>query len=634
MGSDVANPAHDSDSAAPPARRDGRSERLTHSNAPLGVEGQHQASTEELMNALRAYAEQGVERLVLAGGEPLTREDIATLALEARRLGVREFTLVTAGSLLAEPGRAERLRAAGVTMVRVPWWSLDESTHGRFSSGRDSPEGVMRGLRAAAAAGLVVVVTLPVAEGAPSASDRLTELHASIPAIRLFELAVAGSPRGLPGSVLEELERVCALADSAGGEIELSPDLPLPPCVFDGVEPGPSLLKRMRRQLRERAGDPTRAHVACASCALSGRCSVRAERLEQLLGDGAPHPIERVTGYLPELRGRDALRVVDADVEPFFHVDYEFAGESERGISRVGIIYRCNQPCTFCELSKMRTELDPERVRTAIRAARARGSRRLILTGGEPTLCAELASYIALAKQLGFDDVEIQTNAVQLARPGRAARLREAGLDSAQVSLHCAESAISDRLTGAPGTHEKTLAGVEALLRAGVRCTLNHLIFRDNLHLLTAFVELVAERYAPWLERIMLQFHSPRTEFASHADAREHIARYSEYASPLREAIERAQARQLRVADLQDPTGIPSLCIFGADPTYLGPILRQAESARLHAWEREWMTKVEACEDCAASELCMGVPRHYLELYGADEFEAIDAATVARVRRA
>lgn len=318
------------------------------------------------------------------------------------------------------------------------------------------------------------------------------------------------------------------------------------------------------------------------------------------------------------------LRVLGAaDVERFFHVDYEFEGGAEVDVpptARIGIIYQCNQPCTFCELAEMNTHIPPERIYAALDESRGRGARRVILTGGEPTMCRHLADYVRYAKEHGFTTIEMQTNATLLDDPALAARLREAGLTDAQVSLHGPDSEISDRLTAAPGTHRRTLAGVGNLLDAGVRVLLNHLIFRDNCHLLVDFVEMVEARWGRHRDRLVIQFHSPLHEFSRIELARRHIARYTEYALSLRRAIDRARELGHAVKDLQDPTGIPALCVLGADADYLGPILSQRRKPRFHRWESEWLTRVEACNHCAVADACMGIPKGYLAIHGADEF--------------
>ncbi len=66
-----------------------------------------------------------------------------------------------------------------------------------------------------------------------------------------------------------------------------------------------------------------------------------------------------------------------------------------------------------------------------------------------------------------------------------------------------------------------------------------------------------------------------------------------------------------------------ALCVLGADEKYLGPILDQAVRPRLHAWESEWLTRVEACKSCDLASACAGIPKYYLALHGDGEFASV-----------
>ena len=315
----------------------------------------------------------------------------------------------------------------------------------------------------------------------------------------------------------------------------------------------------------------------------------------------------------------------DKDAEQFFHVNYEWDAGPDRESSRVGVIYRCNQPCTFCHLARMSTQVPPEKVHKAIVESRERGSARIIFTGGEPTLCKTLVDYVAAASALEFTFIEIQSNAVLLAQNKRVEELVAAGLHGVQVSLHGPDSAISDALTAAPGTHQKTLLGIDNVLAAGLALTLNHLIFTDNRHLLTEFIELIKTRWSESLNLITVQFRAPKNEFQTDEEAIAHIAKYSDYVDDLKRAIDAAREAGIYVDGMQDPTGIPSLCILDGHERYLGPLRKLDELERFHQWEQDWFTRVPACESCGLADYCGGVSKEYLALHGDDEFHAVDA---------
>ena len=106
---------------------------------------------EEVGALVDVFADLGVDKVRLTGGEPLLRRDLADLVqLLARKPRIRDLALTTNGVLLAE--RAPALRAAGLHRVTV---SLDTLRPERFRAltRRPSHAQVLEGLRAVSAAG-------------------------------------------------------------------------------------------------------------------------------------------------------------------------------------------------------------------------------------------------------------------------------------------------------------------------------------------------------------------------------------------------------------------------------------------------------------------------------------------------
>jgi molybdenum cofactor biosynthesis enzyme MoaA len=577
-----------------------------------------------LRDAIIGAASRGSRTVVLTGGEPLLRADLTQLVRVARAHDLSVVLETNATRISTE--EALRLREAGVSTVRVSVVTTRAELHRSLVGDRTTPEHVFRGISACLGAGLAVRVRLPIGPGLPAAAARIAGLRRAYPAIERFELAaVAGADRD--PDLAAQLEDAVREAARSGASLEVDADQGLLPCVHRVRGEAHRLFEHVLS--REPGDRPNAACDACSACALAPRCTITAEQVRA--AGSTPTPVDDARPYLRPGRspGSRLHLLRAADVESFFHVDYEYGVQVERPTSRIGIVYRCNQVCTFCELADMDVDLPPPKVLSAIEASRRRGSRRLILTGGEPTLSPHLERYVAYARELGFETIELQTNAVLLDKPATAERLRAAGLTDAQVSLHGPDAARSDALTAAPGTHRRTLGGIDRLLAAGVRVLLNHLIFRDVAGLLLDFVDLVEKRWGAYRDRVTIQFHSPRNEFATREEALAHLPRYGEYAPMLRQAIERARTLGFAVRDLQDPTGIPSLCVLGADASYLGPIAAQAASPRLHRWEAGWMTRVAACSACDLAHACLGVPKHYVALYGEDEFRPIRLAAAS-----
>jgi len=106
----------------------------------------------------------GVRKVRLTGGEPLLRRDLASLVgMLAEAEGLTDLALTTNGLLLA--GAACTLKDAGLHRVTVSLDALDDALFRRLG-GTDRPVAdVLRGIRAAADAGLPLKINCVVQQG-------------------------------------------------------------------------------------------------------------------------------------------------------------------------------------------------------------------------------------------------------------------------------------------------------------------------------------------------------------------------------------------------------------------------------------------------------------------------------------
>jgi GTP 3',8-cyclase len=110
-------------------------------------------SYEEIARLARIFVSLGAHKLRITGGEPLVRADLPELIEQLARIaGVDDIALTTNGHLLEK--FAAPLARAGLRRVTVSLDSHDPEVFKQMSGGIGGPERVMRGIAAAAAAGL------------------------------------------------------------------------------------------------------------------------------------------------------------------------------------------------------------------------------------------------------------------------------------------------------------------------------------------------------------------------------------------------------------------------------------------------------------------------------------------------
>ncbi len=129
---------------------------------------------------------------------------------------------------------------------------------------------------------------------------------------------------------------------------------------------------------------------------------------------------------------------------------------------------RCNHACQHCyQIQGLKGELSLDDLRALLDDIAAAGVLTLNVSGGEATLRHDLFDILSHARARGFA-VRLYTNAF-LIDDAYAKRLSGIGLYEVHVSVYSAVGAEHDAVTRVPGSFVKTVAGIRALRRYGLR---------------------------------------------------------------------------------------------------------------------------------------------------------------------
>jgi MoaA/NifB/PqqE/SkfB family radical SAM enzyme len=147
-----------------------------------------------------------------------------------------------------------------------------------------------------------------------------------------------------------------------------------------------------------------------------------------------------------------------------------FEGLRAPATATIAVNRACQCDCVHCSAvdynHSPKADLDTMTLKSAIAETVELGSTQIILLGGEPLLRKDLDAIIAsvptdLAKVILFTNGEFLT-------PERCARLKEAGLMGAFVSLDSAVASVHDAFRKRPGLFAAASAGVRHLREAGL----------------------------------------------------------------------------------------------------------------------------------------------------------------------
>jgi pyrroloquinoline quinone biosynthesis protein E len=172
------------------------------------------------------------------------------------------------------------------------------------------------------------------------------------------------------------------------------------------------------------------------------------------------------------------------------------------------LTYRCPLHCPYCSnpvaypggVEDLKTE---EWVRVLNQAAEL-GVVHALFSGGEPLLRQDLPELVAAARQAGLY-TNLITSGVGLTQES-ATRLKEAGLDSIQISFQTDEPELADAIAGAK-THALKLKAAEVVRSLKFPLTINAVFHRANIDRMEQMIRLAERLGASRLELANTQFY-------------------------------------------------------------------------------------------------------------------------------
>ncbi len=186
-------------------------------------------------------------------------------------------------------------------------------------------------------------------------------------------------------------------------------------------------------------------------------------------------------------------------------------------------------------------ELTTDEWARVIREAAELGVLQAGFSGGEPLVRADLAEIIRMAREAKLY-TNLITSGVGLGK-GRAAELRDAGLDSVQLSIQSDEPDLADEIAGARA-HKMKLEAAATIREAGLSLSLNFVIHRRNIDRLAEMIALTEKLGAARVELANVQFYGWAFQNrAALLPTREQVNR-------AREVAEKAKARLAGKTDI------------------------------------------------------------------------------------
>ena len=148
---------------------------------------------------------------------------------------------------------------------------------------------------------------------------------------------------------------------------------------------------------------------------------------------------------------------------------------------QVDLTYRCNERCVHCYLDHNdHGEMTTAEIKHLLREMADAGVFVLTLSGGEIFLRKdffEILEYARLERQFC---VKLKTNAIMI-HERQAAKIRDVGVESIQISIYSHRPEVHDAITLVPGSLQRSLDAARFLKSQGLRVIFANVLMVQNL---------------------------------------------------------------------------------------------------------------------------------------------------------
>jgi AdoMet-dependent heme synthase len=149
---------------------------------------------------------------------------------------------------------------------------------------------------------------------------------------------------------------------------------------------------------------------------------------------------------------------------------------------QLDLTYRCNERCVHCYLDHDdHGEMTTAEIKHLLKEMADAGVFILTLSGGEIFMRKDFFELLEYARRELTFCVKLKTNAVMI-REREAARIRDLGVQSIQISIYSHRPEVHDAITLVPGSLKRSLDAIRFLKSQGLRVVMANVLMTHNMH--------------------------------------------------------------------------------------------------------------------------------------------------------
>jgi MoaA/NifB/PqqE/SkfB family radical SAM enzyme len=290
----------------------------------------------------------------------------------------------------------------------------------------------------------------------------------------------------------------------------------------------------------------------------------------------------------------------------------------------IKIGFNCNNFCKFCvqgDKRKAYGSRDTGIIKNEMEKART-SCRDIVFTGGEPTLHKDFFQFVAFAKALNFNTIQIQSNGRFFSYSEFCKKAIKCGANEFSPALHGSTPHMHDYLTSSPGSFKQTVDGIINLKKLGQTVITNTVITKSNFAYLPSIADLLIRL---GVDQFQFAFPHPLGSAKDNFDSI--VPRMSLVEPFVKMALEKGISAGKRVMT----EAIPYCFMRGYEDYIAERILPETKIYDVNGVienfglvrKKEGKSKSTNCPKCRYYAVCEGPWREYPQKFGWDEFKPV-----------
>jgi len=319
----------------------------------------------------------------------------------------------------------------------------------------------------------------------------------------------------------------------------------------------------------------------------------------------------------------------------------DFEGKNIRKSLQIPTGYICNNNCIFC--------MEPRETRYIYVKSITKKDvfplldkyknkfTTVVFANGEPTLNPNLLEYAKYASKNGYKTIEISTNGRRLFYSDYCLKLIKSGINSFSFSVHGHNNKLHNSLTRTPHSFEESMRGLSNIIRLKkmfnfkIKITLTTVLSKLNYRFLDKIIEFFLSFETDELVLKVMQPVGPKLERFLNSL----MPQYSHVYQYIRQVIQKRQelfylSNEKLIARKIHFTGMPLCisrgnfsCFFSVGEFSYYPRVGQMSEYNGRGFGVDSQKNQDCIKHCKYSDICEGVPRNYIKLFGWGEFKPI-----------